>query len=156
MRYTEIETTVLAGKLTPASTATIELVDMKNNVVIELLDNTCVESPLDGMYLWDTTNVELADDTHVLYCMTDSAGKKAYGKIVLGGDFASETNIVQNVVQGNEDLRAIIEDVQLGNWEILGTEMIMRTAAGAELARFSLYDKYGQPSGVNVFKRERV
>jgi hypothetical protein len=160
MRYTEEETTVLAGKMTPGLSATIKLVDMKLNELMPLTSDICIESPIAGMYLWDTANVNVpAEDTHVLYCMTASDNTKAYGKVILGGDFVGKTDIgiVNNtVVQGNEDLRAIIEDVQLGNWKIDNRQMIMYTKSGEELARFDLFDFQGNKTSVNVAERVRV
>ncbi len=156
MRYTDTETTMLAGKLSAGSTATIVLVDMKTNTELTLSNDSCTETPIDGMFTWDTANVTVGEDMHVLYCMTDTGGKTAYGKVVIGGDMVSSTSITNVVTTGNEDVRQIIEDVQLGSWALLDNQMVMKTQAGDELARFDLFDQYGRPTMASVFKRERV
>lgn len=43
-----------------------------------------------------------------------------------------------------------------GKWELVGNQMIFYKTDGAELMRFNLFDDAGQPTMVNVFKRERV
>jgi len=68
----------------------------------------------------------------------------------------SITNLATIVQTGNDDIRQVIEDVQLGSWELASGQMIMKTQAGDELARFNLTDQYGNPNMKSVFKRERV
>ena len=49
-----------------------------------------------------------------------------------------------------------IRNTQLGNWEIVGYQMIMRKEDGTELARFNLFDPAGKPTNKNISKRVKV
>ncbi len=57
-----------------------------------------------------------------------------------------------------KNIEAIVKELkamQFGNWEIREKQMIFYDLEGNELARFDLFDKYGNPSDVNVFARKR-
>jgi len=57
-----------------------------------------------------------------------------------------------------QDIKAIVTDIknlEFGNWEIKNNQMFFYDLEGAELAKFDLFDKFGKPSEINVFKRER-
>lgn len=88
----------------------------------------------------DSTNATIVDSREELETLMGTIG----------------ASVLAGISEGNQDLRTIIEDVQLGNWEIKDTEMVMRSASGVEIARFGLYDQYGQPNGKSVFKRIRI
>lgn len=47
-------------------------------------------------------------------------------------------------------------DVQMGNWEIAGTQMIFYKQDGTELVRYNLTNSTGNPSNSEVFKRTKV
>jgi len=47
-------------------------------------------------------------------------------------------------------------DFQAGNWEIKDKQMIFYDLDGNELARFNLYNKFGQLSDTSIFKREKL
>lgn len=49
-----------------------------------------------------------------------------------------------------------LTQLQLGDWEIKEKQMIFYDTQGIEIARFDLFDRYGNPSDTNVFKRRRV
>lgn len=49
-----------------------------------------------------------------------------------------------------------ILNVEEGDWEIVGNQMIFRDRDKVELFRFNLYDDSGVPSATSVFKRERA
>lgn len=49
-----------------------------------------------------------------------------------------------------------IADALMGNWEIVGTQMIFYKRDGLELVRFNLTDKFGNASDHAVFKRTKV
>ncbi len=51
----------------------------------------------------------------------------------------------------------IIKQIETGKWEILNNQMIFyKDDNVTEIMRFDLFDKNGNPSEVDVFKRERV
>jgi len=58
----------------------------------------------------------------------------------------NDTNIVQKL----QDLI----DIEKGEWFINNNQMIFYRIDGTEMMRFNLFDKYGEPSEVNIFKRE--
>ena len=49
-----------------------------------------------------------------------------------------------------------VKNINEGNWEIEGNQLVMYSTSGTEIARFNLYDSQGIPSNKEVFKRERV
>jgi len=171
MRYTNDETTVLGGFFKSDSQVTIKVLN-KYGQAVQLVTTACSVSPdEDNLYLWDTSNMQ-AEAGSYFYVMTDGVHKRP-GKFVYGGyvDSISEINdksdsiaslidanttiISDSIAASGVDVRSIIEDIQLGSWEIHDTEMIMRSINGEELARFALYDQYGQPNAKSVFKRIR-
>ena len=52
-----------------------------------------------------------------------------------------------------KDLVNRVLDIEEGNWEIVNHQMIFYDRNGQEILRFNLYDKYGNPSERNIFKR---
>lgn len=71
--------------------------------------------------------------------------------LVIGADTTSDNEIGSAV----SDLSTIL-DVNQGDWEISGTQMIFYRRDGSELMRFDLKDNNGQASASSVFKREKV
>jgi hypothetical protein len=55
----------------------------------------------------------------------------------------------------DNDVNKLI-DVQTGNWEIQGNQMIFYSVSGSEIYRYNLLDKDGAPSNTEVFKRVKV
>lgn len=49
-----------------------------------------------------------------------------------------------------------ILDIEEGNWEIVGSQMIFKDALGNEIMRFNLFNQAGNASAENVYKRTRV
>ena len=52
-----------------------------------------------------------------------------------------------------------LKDIEGGNWERVGTQMIFKTTLGVEVARFNLFKFNGDPAtetDEEVAKRERV
>ena len=68
----------------------------------------------------------------------------------------SKDDIKNRIATGETNIKDTIEDIQNGDWEIKDNQMIMRSIAGVEIARFNLYDLNGTPTMRAVFKRERV
>jgi hypothetical protein len=165
MRYKD-NSTVLCGYLTPNSSVTIKLLNTKTDTLIGVSSNICTESDhISGLYRFDTANItDQFDKLEIAYIMEDDIGEIYGGKIVIE-DYNSdiidqmsniEVNILSGINDGNQDIEAIIKDVQLGNWEIKDNQMIMKKQSGEELARFNLYDLKGNPSMNAVYKREIV
>jgi hypothetical protein len=50
----------------------------------------------------------------------------------------------------------ILSSIEMGNWEITGSQMIFKDEVGIEIMRFNLFDKNGVASETEVFKRVRV
>ena len=71
-----------------------------------------------------------------------------------GNALAIETTSNSDI-QDIKTMLNILLDVEQGNWEILNNQMIFYKRDGSELMRFNLYDKSGQPSETNVYKRVR-
>lgn len=166
MRYSSNETTVLGGFFEEGKTVTIKIIDSVGELVG--VDNSvCTASSGEStLYLWDTANMA-ADEGTYFYVMTDGVDTMP-GKFTYGGSVDSKpseindkldvmnTDLTVAIEAGNVDIRAIIEDVQLGNWELKDNQMVMLDRVGVELARFDLFDSRGNPTMNNVFKRERV
>lgn len=77
----------------------------------------------------------------------------------------AERSLTTDVGLTSEDLQKIddiktsvdeILDVQKGNWEIVGTQMIFYRRDGSELMRFDLLDSKGSPTTHKVYRREKV
>lgn len=182
MRYKNDEQTTLGGYLDRDKVVTIKVLD-NTGTAVDLVSNICNESQdAPGLYLWDTSNMTTEAGSY-FYIMSDGINSMP-GKFVYGGyldtvaektdavatqtivqettsNIDSKIDIVGNaiteaVTEVSQDIRSIIEDVQLGNWEIKDNQMIMLDKVGVELARFDLFDMRGTPTMSNVFKRERV
>jgi hypothetical protein len=51
----------------------------------------------------------------------------------------------------------LVKSIEEGNWELKDDKWIYYAADGVTVLReFKLYDQYGNPTMVNIFKRERV
>jgi len=60
------------------------------------------------------------------------------------------------VTQAVTDINQSITDAQLGNWELIGNQLIIKGTNDQEIARFNLFDAAGNPTMRAVYKRERV
>ena len=69
---------------------------------------------------------------------------------------SSKEEVLVSMEESGAEIRNIIEDVQLGDWEILNNQMIMKSTTGEEIARFNLLDAAGNPTMSAVYKRERT
>ena len=49
-----------------------------------------------------------------------------------------------------------ILDIEEGNWEIVGSQMIFKDALNNEIMRFNLFNQAGNASAENVYKRTKV
>jgi len=160
MRYKSNEHTVLGGFFEPNSNVTIKILDSAGNAV-NVSDNVCIESVDEpGLFIWNTNNMQSDAGTY-FYVMTDGISKFP-GKFVYGG-LLDKLTIKEDIIGLSGDvsgelgsIRQVIEDVQLGNWQIKDTQLIMNNVDGSELARFDLYDKNGNSTDSNVFSRVRV
>lgn len=70
-------------------------------------------------------------------------------------DHAKEGTIGRAISDSAINSQAIL-DIEEGNWEIIGTQMIFKDKANVELFRMNLYDSTGKASNTEVFKRQRV
>jgi hypothetical protein len=144
MRYTNKENTVLAGKLPAGNTVTIKIIDMETDTPVILTSDVCNESSsIPGIYLFNLEgNMNKPNEMkNYLYVMSDG-NSQFMGKFVYGGEL-------------QDNIRDIL-DVESGNWEILGTQMIFYRKDGTELFRFNLYDKNNNLNVEQVYKRVRV
>ena len=164
MRYKNNEQTTLGGFFETGKSVTIKILDSYGQLV-SIDSNACTEAPdEDSLYLWSTENMNASAGTY-FYVMTDGVNKMR-GKFVYGGyveNVAEKLDLTNSIVEiqasiqdSGTALRAIIEDVQLGNWTIENKQMIMKTTSGDELARFNLYDFNGNPTNTTVAKRVRI
>lgn len=61
-----------------------------------------------------------------------------------------------NYYANNPDIDLIVNEIG-GKWEIVGNQMVFYKADNVtEIMRFNLFDHDGNPSMINVFKRERI
>lgn len=152
---------MLLGYLQPGATVEVVLINTKTDEIIPSTDVACTESiHHPGLYRYDTTAIgEIVDDLEIAYVMKNMADSTdVYGGKATIGKWLPEyvAEMSTEFEQNTEDLRAIVEDVQLGNWSIENQQMVMKTQAGEELARFNLYDFNGNPTNTTVAKRIRV
>ena len=105
MKYQTIGTRLL-GYLSPNTNVVIKLVDIKQDKLIQLLTDVCLESTaLPGLYIFDTNNIDLdkidniykTSDTslEIAYIMTNELNQTYGGKIVIDNDLKL-LNIINN------------------------------------------------------------
>lgn len=65
-------------------------------------------------------------------------------------------NSAGEVLSDTRDIALRIQNIEEGNWKIVGTQMIFYNTIGVEMFRFNLLDENGNPSSRNVFERQKV
>lgn len=111
----------------------------------------------------DNETVRLTSETETQIDEIESAVNQIKTKTNnLPSDPASNTDIndaknsIVSEIRLNRDLINEILDVEEGNWEIKDNQMIFYRRDGTELIRFNLYDKLGNLTELNAYKRQRV
>jgi len=69
---------------------------------------------------------------------------------------SQQLDTIENKINNILQYVNTILDIEEGNWEIKDNKMIFYDRNNSPLLVFKLYDKYGNPSETNVYKRERV
>jgi len=84
-------------------------------------------------------------------------------KFIFKNPYLENSTDIANTIFGrsewiNTDSKiTTIRDIEAGKWEIINDQMIFYAQDNlTEVARFNLFDAAGQPSEVNVYKREKV
>jgi len=67
-------------------------------------------------------------------------------------DFTDDDRVKMQDIINNLN---ILLDIEQGDWEVRGNQMIFYTRQGTELMRFNLFDNLDRPTNINVFKRLR-
>ncbi len=107
MRYSEQETTTLAGKFNENDSVTIKIINMAGDILEDLDSNICTESDhIPGIFLWDMnniTNIPTGYDNY-LYEMTNGT-KVFFGKFIFGGylDESALEPVVENHILSLEN-----------------------------------------------------
>ena len=133
MRYVKTENTILAGELSPSSTAKIKLINMQSDELLTINSNVCTESThIPGTYLWNTSNIDsslfsnLTTPMNVLYMMYNVSDptKTFKGKFVIGGELnnlSTITNLDTSIKNNNQlltinqtELKTILSDADSG------------------------------------------
>ena len=119
-------------------------------------------------FFW-SSKIEL-DENKLLFKIDDTELKASKeSKLLYKSENFTPTKIgtfILKVIYDDEELKSIpfkvkefsFEDLiefQFGNWEIKDNKMYFYDLDGNELAVFNLYDKNGNLSEINVFKREK-
>lgn len=149
MRHTIAENINILGKFDTGDTVTISLYDLSDNSSEPLSNNECVPIGSTGVFKWNSSNIQTAPAGFVEFLwIMDNGTYKQYGKIVLGG---YPDSLLTDIT--------FIKDIEGGDWERIGVQMIFYKPGGAEIARFNLFKFDGTPateSDTEVAKRERV
>jgi len=146
MRYLIGEDTHLVGLFESGKTITIQILNLDTNALFELTTNQCIESSIPGVYIFPTSNIINKPDsyTNCFYKMEDDTGNYFVGKFVLGG-YPDYIDTILKIEKGGR----IIENNEMAYFD-------GKTDTGTEVVRFKLYDKNGNPTETNVFRREPV
>ena len=131
-------------------------------------DWQCVETS-DGVNYYIHANLQIGDGTNPTYFIVQGKNlifDQGKGIIVMPYAYAQVAS-----VWTLEEKRALIDridnlhtkvdtllDIEQGNWEIDPNtkQMIFYDRNGNELMRFNLYDRFGHPSDINVYRRVKV
>lgn len=86
MRYGLTEATHVLGKFDSGDTVTIALYDIATGTTVILIDDSCLEIGVTGVFNWNTSNLQTAPSvfTEYLWIMTNGTVSQ-YGKLALGG-----------------------------------------------------------------------
>jgi len=145
MRYTIDENTTLAGNLPINLETTIVLINMKDDTLIPLTDNLCIESKnIPGVYLWNTSNIDLIARNNILYenilYEMRSGDKYFRGKFVYGGYTELNKNIDNNVKNNNTlsvlnqtELKEILNDSETGLPKVINDINITSTTINSNI-----------------------
>lgn len=68
----------------------------------------------------------------------------------------SDIGLIQIDITAIEAGLAFMQAIEAGEWKIENDQMIFYNSLSTEVARFNLFDQYGAPSMVNVFRRVPV
>ena len=121
MKYQKLGTRVL-GYLSPNTNVTVTMVDIKQDKILAVETNVCLESKvLPGLYIFDTNHIDLLllDDVYKLtdesleiaYVMTNELNEKYGGKVVIDSDLKLLMKIDNAITKLPE-----------GVWEMLSIE----------------------------------
>ena len=121
MKYQKLGTRVL-GYLSPNTNVTVTMVDIKQDKILTVETNVCLESKvLPGLYIFDTNHIDLLllDDVYKLtdesleiaYVMTNELNEKYGGKVVIDSDLKLLMKIDNAITKLPE-----------GVWEMLSIE----------------------------------
>ncbi len=100
----------------------------------------------------ETTNTNYAI---VQYLSTQSSETDVNVISVNGVGVNSIEDFKTDISSLTTDIQTLI-DMEMGNWKIVGTQMIFYRVSGLEIARYDLLDDTGTPSVESVFERNKV